>query len=232
MASPEQVRQVDAYNFSVDIFLGKTILASQIIDECRLNEEGITTFFYCHNDEPMSNSAISIFRGLIKQILEQQPQLMPLYSSVRVSSNDLVLQSVHQANRILEKACLILPQANIILDGLDECPPSERKEVLETLCKILRDCEALEPGRLRLLVVSQDYADIRKAIMDTELAPRIVHLSQKDNKKSICTYIRSWVQRLVTKFGLSQDVSEYLQNLTVSNAKGNFPNMISRLCNR
>lgn len=190
----------------------------------------MTSYFYCHDGDQSSNSAISILKGLADQLLEQyQDLLLPSFHTRRTSSGDASLRSLHQAKKLLEDCCSIVPKLFIVVDGLDECDPTDRKETLDTLTTLVGDCNVVEPGKLRILVVSQNYPDIHRAFHTTgatKLAPKIIALSEFDVEGDIKTYVRIWVDKIAARNTsienpFSEDMKEYLRNLTLVNAKGN-----------
>lgn len=56
---------------------GKTILASAIIDKCKEGNGLTTAFYYCHDDDGASGSAVGILKGITQQLLCQNPQYWP-----------------------------------------------------------------------------------------------------------------------------------------------------------
>jgi hypothetical protein len=113
---------------------------------------------------------------------------------------------------------------------LDECEIIERREALECLTRLVGECNAVEPGKLRILIVSQYYPDIQRALQSTgtmKLAPTIIQISETDNESDIKTYVKIWVDKIASKNTsdenpFSDDMKEYLRNLTVVNANGKF----------
>jgi hypothetical protein len=205
--------------------IGKTILTSAIIDKCRENIDFTTSFFYCHEDDQSSNSALGIIKGLIEQLLEQNPNLLPPCHSKMSSSGQTILQSLSIARKLLDDLCTSIPKLYIIVDGLDECEQAERKELLKILTEIVAKCDLDDAGKLRVIVVSQDYTDIWKALSSTtstRLTPKVIKVSPMDVEKDINVYVKVWVDKIAQKFEpLTPDITEYLRNLTIANAKGN-----------
>ena len=171
----------------------------------------------------MSCSAVGIIKALVEQLLIQHPNLLPPTHVRRTASGEPVLRSIAIAGKMFEELCLSLPRTYIVVDGLDECGIVERKQALEALLSTVSQCDAIEAGKARLLIVSQDYADISRVFNGqggTKLAPKIIKISHDDNEKDIYVYVRTWVAKIASKYELTQDVTEYLVNLTVANAKG------------
>ncbi|CAO2649603.1 Nn.00g069880.m01.CDS01 [Neocucurbitaria sp. VM-36] len=205
---------------------GKTILASAIIDECRSNSDFKTGYFYCHEGDQAGSSAVGILKGLADQLLDQYPQMLPPSYTKFTLSGEPLLRSITQAKKLLEDLCSEIPKLFIIVDGLDECEQVERKQALDILMEIASQCDTDVPGKIRVLVVSQDYGDIRRALHSSAVsrkAPKIMQIAHTDNEHDIQTYARVWVDKIALKFSpFIDDTKEYLRNLTIANAKGMF----------
>jgi hypothetical protein len=139
-------------------------------------------------------------------------------------SGEPSLRSLTQAKKLVEDFCSAVPKLFIIVDGLDECDKVERSQVLDVLTEVVGQRDAVDPGAVRLLVASQDYADIRRGLHSaafTKIAPRILQISDTDNEGDIQAYTRMWVERIAAKFQpFTDDMKDYLRSLTVANAKG------------
>lgn len=171
----------------------------------------------------MSCTAVGIIKALVDQLLDQHPYMLPPFHTRRSTSGEPVLRSYSMAAKMLNDICITLPKTYIIIDGLDECGQPERKQTLETLMEIVSRCDVIEAGKLRLLVVSQEYVDIRRAFFGSgalKLAPKVLHVSHEDNGGDIHVYVGSWVGKIAFKYDLEKDITEYLVNLTEANAKG------------
>lgn len=189
----------------------------------------MTSYFYCHDSDQSANSAISILKGLADQLLTQYTDLLlPSFYSRRTLSGDASLRSLQVAKKLLDDCCAIVPKIFLIVDGLDECDTVERRETLESLTRLTGECNALEPGKLRVLVVSQYYPDIQRALQSNavvKLAPKIIQILDTDNEGDIKAYVKIWVDKIAAKNTseekpFSEDMKEYLRNLTLVNAQG------------
>lgn len=226
MVSPVQVSCSCILKVFSNLALGKTILASAIIDKCKELTDFTTAFYYCHDGDQTSSSAVEILKGIIEQLLSQNPQLLPPCYTRYTSSGEPVLRSLSQATRLLDDMCSILSKIYIVVDGLDECQPVERKQIMDALMDTVSQCEKADPGKLRMLFVSQTFADIKRALYNpspSRPVPRTVQILDRDNESDINTYVRIWVGRIAAKFApFSDDMIQYLQSLTVHNSKGLF----------
>jgi hypothetical protein len=160
--------------------------------------------------------------------------LLPSFYTRRTLSGDASLRSLPVSKKLLEDCCSIVPKLFLVVDGLDECEITERKEALECLTRLVGECNAIEPGKLRVLVVSQYYPDIQRALQSTaamKLAPTIIQIFETDNESDIKTYVKIWVDKIASKNTsdenpFSEDMKEYLRNLTLVNANGRILSLI------
>jgi hypothetical protein len=179
----------------------------------------VTSYFYCHYEDQGTNSAVGILKGLVDQLLDKYPDLLPPCHTKHSTSGEPSLRSLSLAKQLFENFCSTVPKLFVVIDGLDECEPYERKQLLDTFVEVVTQCDIDDPGKLRVLFISQDFADIRRGL--EKLAPEIVTLSPRDNNGDIQTYVRGWVDRIADKYDpFTHDLAEYLRNLTVSRAKG------------
>lgn len=154
--------------------------------------------------------------------------LLSLFYTKRVSGGDATLRSINKATSLLEQCCAIVPKLFFVVDGLDECDPNERREVLSALTKLVNEFNIAEPGSLRVLIVSQHFQDIQRGLEGSgtaRLAPRIIRLTEKEVSSDIVTYIRALVEDIATRNSsadepFNENIKEYLRNLTMVNAKG------------
>ena len=161
--------------------------------------------------------------GLIEQLLDHHPDMLAPCYTKRSNSGEPSLRSLSQARRLLEDFCSVIPKLFIIIDGVDECEKAERSQTIDVLMGLIGKCDVTEPGKLSVLVVSQNYGDIRKRLQSsatTGVVPEILEINHTDNEGDIRAYAEVWVKRIATRFDFTPDISEYLENLTVERAKG------------
>lgn len=173
---------------------------------------------------------MSILKGLIDQFLHSNISLLPICHVRRITSNEPILRSTtNLAKKLLEDLCLLTPKAFIIVDGLDECDHAERRQITDILLDLVGQCNALDPGKLRVLLVSQYSPEIYKSLHSaaaTSLRPSILKITEADNRSDIETYVASWVARIAQKFQLdSKEFREYVYEVTVNNSKGMPPRL-------
>jgi hypothetical protein len=116
-----------------------------------------------------------------------------------------------------------MPKQYIVIDGLDECETVERKQILDFFVSLVGECEGDEPGKLRILFVSQEYPDIKRVLHSSALAsiaPSIVKLAPADNQNDIQMYARDLTSNIKSKFDLDSGQEHHLLSLTVERAHG------------
>ncbi|KAF7874047.1 hypothetical protein EAF04_002719 [Stromatinia cepivora] len=104
----------------------------------------------------------------------------------------------------------------LVIDGLDECEPSQRKLLLSTLVAIVQ--KALHPGMLRLLVVSQNVPDIKRYLRQSSE----LKLSSSCNRSDIEVYSRVWSEKIQQKFAIPDYTKTYIVNAVSKGADGMF----------
>jgi hypothetical protein len=152
----------------------------------------------------------------LRQVLNQSRELIPHCYSKILSSGEVVLTSPSLAERLLTLFCEKITKQYIIIDGLDECEIAQRKLVLSFFTATVEDCDERDPGKLRVLFVSQDYPDIDKALRATT----VLKLTAEDNKKDIMTYVRGWSAKIKEKYTLESDIVEDIQDSTCIRSQG------------
>ena len=201
---------------------GKTILASTIIDSCLADQLSSTSFFYCKDTDPERNDSLSIFKGILSQLLHNHRDLLPHCHEKRLASGELNLTSTSLAQQLIELSIqnLIFVQniskLNVVIDGLDECNMIERKSIMSFLVALVEKCDERDPGRLRVLFVSQDYPDISKLFVTTA----VMSLTATDIGNDLAQYVRKWSREIQKKHNLTESQQESLVVSTLAGAGG------------
>lgn len=151
---------------------------------------------------------MNIFKELISQFLRQKQEFIPYCYDKRMTSGDVTLNSMGLVDVMLKVFIDAIPQVYIIIDGLDECEPVERKIVLTKLSELVHYCDRGLPGKLRVLFVSQYFKDIQKCLPGDA---SVIALSSGDNKSDIKEYIRLYSEKLQEKQGLDGGELERLR---------------------
>jgi hypothetical protein len=105
---------------------GKTMLICGIVDELRKSTTAPLSFFFCQGSDSRINSATSVLRGVIHQLVSQQPLLM---SHLRKKYDQMGSALFQDANAWVALSDIFtrmtkdvdIKASYIIVDGLDEC---------------------------------------------------------------------------------------------------------------
>jgi NACHT domain len=195
---------------------GKTILASVIIQDC-LEATGTTcAYFYCKHADPHRNTFLSIARTLLAQLLKQHPDLLPHFYDQLLSSGQSSLTSPKLCQELLQVALQHGRRTHVIIDGLDECPTTERRTVLSWFISAIETCNKQDPGRLRILFVSQDEPDIRKLLQTSS----IIRLTADDMGNDIALFVRRWAADIQEKFDIADCDVSVMENSICEKAEG------------
>ncbi len=195
--------------------LGKTILASVIVDEVRRIPNSTFAFFYCKHEDDKRSSFMAVARSILAQILSQNHQLLPYFDEKACVGAGL--SSPEIADEMLSTALNSCGLTYIIIDGLDECREAERNKIST---RFLRIIEALPPENMdsvRCLFVSQDDGPARKALGHL---PTIKITTE--NKEDLKEFAAVWHERLEVKFGLLRSNDSHIGNIISARAQGLF----------
>ena len=109
-----------------------------------------------------------------------------------------------------------------VLDGLEECLPSDRHRLIEKLCSFYADSQSSTPRqrKLKFLVTSRPYDDIRSTFYDNFLSslPSVPEIRLKGELEmtkighEIDSVIRLRVAEIAAKVRLSQELCDELES--------------------
>ncbi|KAH7333141.1 hypothetical protein BKA65DRAFT_40515 [Rhexocercosporidium sp. MPI-PUGE-AT-0058] len=197
---------------------GKTILTSIIINSCSTTDEKNTTYFYCKENDSEKNNCISIYRGLLSQMLNNHRDLIPYCHDRMSSTGEINLTTTNLAENLLKVLFEKAENTRVVIDGLDECDANQRKLLLAFFTDTVDLFDEKDPGKLRVLFVSQDYLDIQKALQSAT----VLKLTNEDNEADIKLYVREWSLKFRLKYELHPKILEEIQESTCARAKGMF----------
>jgi hypothetical protein len=201
---------------------GKSVLASVIIEDCLRKQERntppicTTSYFYCSSNNTQTTSCIGVLRGLIAQLLLANPDLLVYCHEKFSKGGETLLTSMQTAKALFELLCDSTSRVSVIIDGLDECEKTERKALLEYLTSLVEKMHSASPGKMRLLVVSQQDGDI-KALLS---GAAVLTLSKELNGDDIRGYVHYRLNGLAEKFGLADNVKQNIVHMICAQASG------------
>jgi hypothetical protein len=114
------------------IVLGKSTLASFVIGKLRSVPSSNTLFFFCKSGNDDRDTFLAIARSLIQQAVVQgnSEHILPYVLEESAKSPENTLTTTKDAEKLLHICIRGLPSPYIIIDGLDECRPGEKRRVV------------------------------------------------------------------------------------------------------
>jgi len=110
---------------------GKTVLASAVINQLRLERKPVAYFFFRADEKvigPPKNTTISCLNALVAQLLGlMEAQHTPFPDDFRriymeeKHNGQVKLTNVHTALKVIRALLNVSPRVHIVVDGLDEC---------------------------------------------------------------------------------------------------------------
>jgi hypothetical protein len=180
-----------------------------------------TSFFFCIKDDPLKNTAVSILRGLLTQILRENLDMLPFCYEKMRASGESTLNSFAIAKSLFETFTKRIDKQFIVIDGLDECTPEEIKSFLAYMIKLVQDHEEQNPGSLRLLILSQQVNDIQKRLPSTKgVAKWIMPIIPSDTAQDIHCYVAAKMEKTKEKYELDNEYTASIIEKTCLRADG------------
>lgn len=193
--------------------IGKSVLASLIIDKCRQLSHK-TIWFYCKHGDKQRNTFIALARALISQVLDENRDLLPYIYDKMCSRSESVLSSESLAKELLETFLKTSNGLYIIIDGLDECDQKEEKQIIEYLCSMVKSSQCAHQAPIHCVFVSQSDAiavKILRGIPKIEIKP-------SHNHDDIVAFVSSSGADIQNKFRLSKETMGNINGLVVERA--------------
>jgi hypothetical protein len=135
------------------------------------------------------------------------------------------LGSANLTKTLLELFCERLEKLYLIIDGLDDCSVTERRLVLQYLGEAVKNCDSYQPGKLRVLIVSQDCPDIGRSLAGSTVVP----LGPQHTETDIRRYVEEWTTKIQKHHKLDDGQAEYIRESTCARAGGKFSGLLWKI---
>lgn len=147
---------------------GKTVLASSIVDHVFALQQGSSSmnsisYFFCDFNNQQSRGTRTILGSLARQILhifDETPEIDEKLKSMFVTNHRE--PTIEDLFALLECIARIPATAFLLIDGLDECGDSDRRQVLSFIKQVFRDRQC----KIKVIVSSRWDLDISNALAD------------------------------------------------------------------
>jgi len=196
--------------------IGKTVLASYIIEQaCQIPQFDVG-WFYCRFGNKDRSTFLAVIRGIIAQLVKANGQLRPHVLEAKNKTGDLKLISPQVGKDLMAKCLQVLEKTCIIIDGLDECDKDGRAEVISLFTRLAEAQNDAVPGSLRILFISTDEADIRKPLSKAVS----IALKGRDNFSEMQDYARVWAKQIQELHNLTDQKTEEIVSKVMKRADG------------
>ncbi|KFA81095.1 hypothetical protein S40288_00970 [Stachybotrys chartarum IBT 40288] len=206
---------------------GKSTLASLIIQHLQEERRDATTsYFYCNEaDQNLGESVLlAILKSVLRQALHRNREILPIMHERRMNGKRgvEVLDDDAAARTLLELQCDVPAKHFIVIDGVDEIKETERKSLVATLCSIVNRSDDYTPGRIRVLLVSNDSHDLNKTVQNAGDRIGTYELNRGKLQKDIELYVKKQVEVLQSKFDLNESDAQCAWHLVCIHSQGMF----------
>lgn len=196
--------------------IGKTILASFIIETIQKIPNIQVTFFYCKHTDPLRSTFLSIAKSMLIQLLCKNKSLLSYLYEKSSTSGESCLETVALAKDLLKTALKSMDNVFIIIDGLDECEREHKCAIISWFKAIIDTSAEPDSGGIRALLISQDDGEIRR------LLPSVpeLRIKSEDNLEDIRSYTAYKAIGLQKKFDLPTTTIGEISSIVCARAEG------------
>ncbi|CCF40392.1 pfs domain-containing protein [Colletotrichum higginsianum] len=202
---------------------GKSTMAiflTEVLSEAFSATDGKTlAYFFCDSTFDKRNTATSVIRGLLLQLVQQHPQLLD-YLLPKYNERGAELFKSFDAlwGKLLEVAAdKNTGRKYCIIDALDECDAESQTTLLQQLKETFRGRNA--PPNLHILVTSRPYDEIREHL-DTFANMDLA--SYREAKKDVERCIEERTADLAEMKRYTDKVRMRVSNILTEKAEGTF----------
>lgn len=210
-----QKQASDLLWLSADAGCGKSVLTSYLIDHLKNSENKIQVpeiicYFFFKEDNSEQNDAIHAIAAILHQLYTAQPWLLRHVTNQFLDQGKDILRSFNSLWKLLD-ICTTEPSSRdviIVLDGLDECEPSTRQQLLQSLARFYsaREGSSLtNPPFVKTIIASRPSNDIKHAF---DVLPTI-RLRGEDEPEAISQDVELVIEHHIenaTRRGIPREV--------------------------
>lgn len=230
-------------NLYAKFLLGKTILASILVDELKsLGTQGKkghiipqstkTYYFYCQVDDSEQRTYLDILKGILQQMVHGDDYILP-FCDEKISHEGIEnLANAEMAQTLVEAFIEYNPRQYIIIDGLDECDPVEIRRTADFFMKQVSRCDNnIKQGQLRVLFISQPMPDLYQHMPEDDAS---IPLKATDNADDIRAYVKARILQFSELgdsrggFNLSEVDKAQIENIICQQSAGNVSPQLSK----
>ncbi|KAL0932792.1 beta transducin-like protein HET-D2Y [Colletotrichum truncatum] len=185
---------------------GKTMLLCGIIDELEKSSRTMLSYFFCQATDVRLNNATAVLRGLIYQILIQEPSRIGRVREKYDHAGKKLVEDANSWDALSKMLFSILEDPSLrdtylVIDALDECETN-----LDQLLHLIVKISSSSSSRAKLLISSRNIYHIENKIQPTETQKLLV-LELKENAHHISWAVNTYIAQCVSELAqLQRDV--------------------------
>lgn len=200
---------------SADAGCGKSVLTSYLIDHLKSSENKIQVpeivcYFFFKEDNSEQNDATHAISAILHQLYTAQPWLLRHATSQFLDQGKDILRSFNSLWKLLDSSTTDPSSRDVILvfDGLDECEPATRQNLLQSLARFYsaREGSSLtSPPFVKTIIASRPGNDIKHAF---DILPTI-RLRGEDEPEAISQDVELVIEHHIenaTRRGIPREV--------------------------
>ena len=186
-----------------------------------------TSFVYCkENDSTLQESHfLLICKSLLRQLINHNLDLLPTLHDKQMRGKEMLV-SEPEARGLIEYFCDTPMRQFIVIDGLDELEQEQRKRLVHFLDSITSRSDDYTPGKIRVLLVSTDLADMRSYVASVDHI-KTYELPPDKTEKDIKLYFNKQAAKLKERFMISDEDLSLAESLACKRSNGNSPHQSS-----
>lgn len=196
--------------------LGKTILASNLIEVCRRQPNATVVYFYCKHGDSSRDNFMGLARSIISQFTKFNPLLVPYILEVQSNAGTNLLRSPKIAKEILNTSIESFHNLVLVVDGLDECIKSQKDEIVSWIRSEVIVAEDNGSQNLRSCFLSQHDNDTGRLLRGLPS----FKITNDHNRTEILRFCQRRATRIGEDFGLSPHGVRDLVASVAENADG------------
>ncbi|PWI64171.1 hypothetical protein PCL_12072 [Purpureocillium lilacinum] len=199
---------------------GKTMLLCGIIDELGRRTNNLVCYFFCQATETQLSNAVSVLRGLIYLLVDQQRSLISYVRSKHAVTGDKLFQGRNAWFSLVEILREMLRDPTLkgavfIVDALDEC--TERGQLLDFIIR------SVSPSHVKWIVSSRNWLDIEEKLDSVKHKVTLhLELNKESVSKAVTTYIGHKVEELTGLKNYDNETKEAVRRHLFANSDGTF----------
>jgi hypothetical protein len=208
---------------------GKTMLSIFLAEELEQTASVFpnTSFlqYFCDNKDEKRNTAVTVIRGLIYQLLQSRPKLFDhILPSFKIQEKSL-FTSFETLWRIFESMVCdpVLGSTYCVLDGLDECDEASLEMLLRKYAALLSaKTNESSACHLKLIIISRDLPDFIPELLSSFPRIRLDPDADTEINNDIRLFIKAKVEELSRYRQYPERLRVHVEEVFQDRAQGTF----------